>query len=132
MRPQALYDAQGIERCRLCTEETHKLLTAERQVLESRIQVLAKESAYLESFINVLELQASRPPSRTLTLPDEATRMRARLTAALKAQQQLVNIILHHYMIIQMELVSGGVMAMGQWKYSANHDTHAAYLTQLQ
>ena len=97
MHPQALYDAQGIERCRLCTEETHKLLTAERQVLESRIQVLAKESAYLESFINVLELQSSRPPSRTVILPEAATRMRTRLTAALRAQQQMLKTILDHY-----------------------------------
>ena len=64
MNQQMIYDAQGIERCRLCAEATHKFLTKERQVIESRIVGLSGEMAYLESFINVLELQLSMPPMR--------------------------------------------------------------------
>ena len=132
MNQRMLYDAQGIERCRRCAEETHKLLTTERRVLESRIGVLSGETVYLESFINVLELQLSRPPWRQVPLPEQAQRMRTKIVAALKAQLQLVKLLMQYYTSIQMEMVSSGVMATGCWQYAMNNEQHQAFLQLLQ
>ena len=132
MNQQMIYDAQGIERCRLCAEATHKFLTKERQVIESRIVGLSGEMAYLESFINVLELQLSRPPMRQVQLPEQVQHMRIKIVAALKAQLQLVKLLMQYYTSIQMEMVSSGVMATGLWQYAANSEQHKAVLQLLQ
>ena len=127
-----IYDAQGIERRRLCAEATHKFLTKERQVIESRIVGLSGEMAYLESFINVLELQQSRPPMRQVQLPEQVQHMRIKIVAALKAQLQLVKLLMQYYTSIQMEMVSSGVMATGLWQYAANSEQHKAVLQLMQ
>ena len=132
MNQQMIYDAQGIERCRPCAEATHKFLTKERQVIESRIVGLSGEMAYLESFINVLELQQSRPPRRQVQLPEQVQHMRVKIVAALKAQLQLVKLLMQYYTSIQMEMVSSGVMATGLWQYAANSEQHKAVLQLLQ
>ena len=132
MNQQMIYDAQGIERCRLCAEATHKFLTKERQVIESRIVGLSGELTYLESFINVLELQQSRPPRRQVQLPEQVQHMRVKIVAALKAQLQLVKLIMRYYTSIQMEMVSSGVMATGLWQYAANSEQHKAVLQLMQ
>ena len=132
MNQRTLYDAQGIERCRRCAEETHKLLTSERRVLESRIGHLSSESVYLESFINVLELQLSRPPWRQVPLPEQVQRMRARIVAALKAQLLLVKLLMQYYTSIQMAMVSSGVMASGSWQYATDNEQHQAFAQLLQ
>ena len=132
MNQRTLYDAQGIERCRRCAEETHKLLTSERRVLESRIGHLSSESVYLESFINVLELQLSRPPWRQVPLPEQVQRMRARIVAALKAQLLLVKLLMQYYTSIQMAMVSSGVMASGTWQYATDNEQHQAFAQLLQ
>ena len=132
MNQQMIYDAQGIERCRLCAEATHKFLTKERQVIESRIVGLSGEMAYLESFINVLELQQSRPPMRQVQLPEQVQHMRIKIVAALKAQLQLVKLIMQYYTSIQMEMVSSGVMATGNWQYAPNSEQHKAVLRMMQ
>ena len=132
MNQQMIYDAQGIERCRLCAEATHKFLTKERQVIESRIVGLSGEMAYLESFINVLELQQSRPPMRQVQLPDQVQHMRIKIVAALKAQLQLVKLLMQYYTSIQMDMVSSGVMATGLWQYAANSEQHKAVLQLMQ
>ena len=132
MNQQMIYDAQGIERCRLCAEATHKFLTKERQVIESRIVGLSGEMAYLESFINVLELQQSRPPMRQVQLPEQVQHMRTKIVAALKAQLQLVKLLMQYYTSIQMEMVSSGVMATGLWQYAANSEQHKAVLQLMQ
>ena len=132
MNQQMIYDAQGIERCRLCAEATHQFLTKERQVIESRIVGLSGEMAYLESFINVLELQLSRPPMRQVQLPEQVQHMRIKLVAALKAQLQLVKLLMQYYTSIQMEMVSSGVMATGLWQYAANSEQHKAVLQLMQ
>ena len=128
MNQQMIYDAQGIERCRLCAEATHKFLTKERQVIESRIVGLSGEMANLESFINVLELQLSRPPMRQVQLPEQVQHMRIKIVAALKAQLQLVKLLMQYYTSIQMEMVSSGVMATGLWQYAANSEQHKPVL----
>ena len=132
MNQRTLYDAQGIERCRRCAEETHKLLTSERRVLESRIGHLSSESVYLESFINVLELQLSRPPWRQVPLPEQVQRMRASIVAALKAQLLLVKLLMQYYTSIQMAMVSSGVMASGTWQYATDNEQHQAFAQLLQ
>ena len=132
MNQQMIYDAQGIERCRLCAEATHKFLTKERQVIESRIVGLSGEMTYLESFINVLELQLSRPPMRQVQLPEQVQHMRIKIVAALKAQLQLVKLLMQYYTSIQMEMVSSGVMATGLWQYAANSEQHKAVLQMMQ
>ena len=132
MNQQMIYDAQGIERGRLCAEATHKFLTKERQVIESRIVGLSGEMAYLESFINVLELQLSRPPMRQVQLPEQVQHMRIKIVAALKAQLKLVKLLMQYYTSIQMEMVSSGVMATGLWQYAANSEQHKAVLQLMQ
>ena len=132
MNQQMIYDAQGIERCRLCAEATHKFLTKERQNIESRIVGVSGEMTYLESFINVLELQQSRPPMRQVHLPEQVQHIRTKIVAALKAQLQLVKLIMQYYTSIQMEMVSSGVMAAGNWQYAQNNEEHKAVLLMLQ
>ena len=132
MNQQMIYDAQGIERRRLCAEATHKFLTKERQVIESRIVGLSGEMAYLESFINVLELQLSRPPMRQVQLPEQVQSMRLKIVTALRAQLQLVKLVMQKYTSIQMEMVSSGVLATGLWQYAVNNEQHKAVLQLMQ
>ena len=127
-----LHDAQGIERCRLCAEATHQFLNTERQVLERRIIVLSSELVYLESYINVLELQQCRPPSRQVQLPERVQRMQTKIMAALKAQHQLIKTIMQYYTRVQMEMVNGGIMAAGHWQYTQDIEEHKAVLLMLQ
>ena len=101
-------------------------------VLERRIIVLSSELVYLESYINVLELQQCRPPSRQVQLPEQVQNMRAKIVAAMKAQHQLVKLIMQYYTSIQMEMVSSGVMAAGHWQYAQNNEEHKAVLLMLQ
>ena len=129
---RVLHDAKGIERCRLCAEATHQFLTTERQVLERRILVLSSELVYLESYINVFELQQCRPPSRQVQLPEQVQRMQTKIMAALKAQHQLVKLIMQHYTRIQMEMVNGGIMAAGYWQCAQDIEEHKAVLLMLQ
>ena len=127
-----LHDAKGIERCRLCAEATNQFLKTERQVLERRIIVLSSELVYLESYINVLELQQCRPPSRQVQLPERVQRMQTKIMAALKAQHQLIKTIMQHYTRVQMEMVNGGIMAAGHWQYTQDIEEHKAVLLMLQ
>ena len=127
-----LHDAKGIERCRLCAEATHQFLTTERQGLERRILVLSNELGYLESHINVLELQQCRPPARQVLLPEPVQRMQNKIMAALKAQHQLIKTTIQHYMRVQMEMVNGGILAAGHWQYMQNIEEHKAVLLMLQ
>ena len=117
-----LHDAKAIERCRACAEAAHQFLTTERQVLERRILVLTNELGYLESHINVLELQRCRPPARQVLLPELVQRMQNKSLAALKAQHQLIKTTIQHYMRAQIDMVNGGVLAAGHWQYAHNTD----------
>ena len=128
MSPLMQHDAQGIERCRRCAEATQQMLKAERRNIEARILALSDEQVYLESFINVLELQVSRPPTRQVPLPVQVLNMRASLLQALRSQLHLVKLIMKYYARIQMEVVSSGVMAVSGWRYALNHDEHTAML----
>ena len=132
MNQQMLYDAQGIERCRLCAEATHKFLTKERQAIESRVIGLSNELVYLESYINVLELQQCRPPTRQVQLPAQVQHMRTKIIAAMKAQHQLVKLIMQYYTSMQMEMVSSGVMAVGNWQYAQDIEEHKVMMLRLQ
>ena len=108
------------------------MLNTERQAIEARILALSNEQVYLESFINVLELQESRPPTRQVQLPAQVQHMRARIIRALKSQQSLVKLIMQYYTHIQMEMVSSGAMAVGSWQYALNLDEHKAILRAMQ
>ena len=121
---KALHDAKAIERCRVCAEATHQLLTTERQVLERRILVLSKELGYLESHINVLELQRCRPPARQVPLPETVKRMQTKTLTVLKAQHQLIKDNIQYYMHAQINMVNGGVLAAGQWQYTQDQREH--------
>ena len=121
---RALQDARAIERCRACAEATHQLLTTERQVLERRILVLTNELGYLESHINVLELQRCRPPARQVLLPEMVQRMQNKILTALKAQHQMIKNTIQHYMRAQIDMVNGGVLAAGHWQYVQDMNEH--------
>ena len=127
-----LHDAKGIERCRLCAEAAHQFLTTERQVLERRILVLTNELGYLESHINVLELQQCRPPARQVILPATVQRMQSKILTTLKAQHQLIKQTVQNYTRAQIEMVNGGVLAAGHWQYSQNIDEHCDIMRTLQ
>ena len=121
---KALHDAKAIERCRACAEATHQLLTTERQVLERRILVLSKELGYLESHINVLELQRCRPPTRQVPLPETVKRMQTKTLTVLKAQHELIKDNIQYYMHAQINMVNGGVLTAGQWQYTQDKGEH--------
>ena len=128
---RALQDARAIERCRACAEATHQLLTTERQVLERRILVLTNELGFLESHINVLELQRCRPPARQVPLPEAVKRMQNKTLSALRAQHELIKDNIQYYMHAQINIVNGGVMAAGQWQYDPNKEEHLAIVQKL-
>ena len=121
---RALHDAKAIERCRACAEATHQFLTTERQVLERRILVLTNELGFLESHINVLELQRCRPPARQVPLPETMKRMQTKLLQALKAQHELIKDNIQYYMHAQINMVNGGVLAAGLWRYAQDEREH--------
>ena len=121
---RALHDAKAIERCRACAEATHQFLTTERQVLERRILVLTNELGFLESHINVLELQRCRPPARQVPLPETVQRMQNKTLSALKAQHQLIKDNIQYYMHAQINMVNGGVLVAGQWQYAQDKGEH--------
>ena len=121
---RALHDAKAIERCRACAEATHQFLTTERQVLERRILVLTNELGFLESHINVLELQRCRPPTRQVPLPETVKRMQTKTLSVLKAQHQLIKDNIQYYMHAQINMVNGGVLAAGQWQYAQDKGEH--------
>ena len=121
---RVLHDAKAIERCRACAEAAHQFLTTERQVLERRILVLTNELGYLESHINVLELQRCRPPARQVPLPELVQRMQNKILAALKAQHQMIKATIQRYMRAQIDMVNGGVLAAGHWQYAQDMNEH--------
>ena len=121
---RALHDAKAIERCRACAEAAHQFLTTERQVLERRILVLTNELGFLESHINVLELQRCRPPARQVPLPEAVQRMQNKTLAALKAQHQMIKDTIQYYMHAQINMVNGGVLAAGLWRYAQDEREH--------
>ena len=127
-----LQDAQGVERCRRCAEEMHLLLTKERQHIESNILELSREHGYLESHINVLELQGCRPPSRQVQLPEQVLQMRKKVVAAMKVQSQLLTYIMKYYTHMQIEMVSGGILAAGNWQYDKDIEVHKDWMLSLQ
>ena len=129
--PRMLHDAKAIERCRACAEAAHQFLTTERQVLERRILVLTNELGYLESHINVLELQRCRPPARQVLLPEMVQRMQNKILTALKAQHQMIKTTIQHYMRAQIDMVNGVVLAAGHWQYAHNMDEHNDILQRL-
>ena len=94
--------------------------------------MLSNELGYLESHINVLELQQCRPPARQVLLPEPVQRMQNKIMAALKAQHQLIKTTIQHYMRVQMEMVNGGILAAGHWQYMQNIEEHKAVLLMLQ
>ena len=121
---RVLHDAKAIERCRACAEAAHQFLTTERQVLERRILVLTNELGFLESHINVLELQRCRPPARQVPLPEAVQRMQNKTLAALKAQHQMIKDTIQYYMHAQINMVNGGVLAAGHWQYAQDMEEH--------
>ena len=121
---RVLHDAKAIERCRACAEAAHQFLTTERQVLERRILVLTNELGFLESHINVLELQRCRPPARQVPLPEAVQRMQNKTLAALKAQHQMIKDTIQYYMHAQINMVNGGVLAAGHWQYAQDMKEH--------
>ena len=125
-----LHDAQGVERCRQCAEAVHQLLTTERQVIERRILVLTYELGFLESHINVLEMQQCR--LRPCPLPEPVQRMQLKILTTLKAQHRLIKQTVQNYMRTQIEMVSGGVLAAGHWQYSQNINEHNDIMRMLQ
>ena len=130
--PKMLQDAQGIERCRQCAEEMNRLLKKERQHTENKILELSREQGYLESHINVLELQGCRPPSRQVLLPDPVLHMRKKVVAALKAQSQLITFLLKYYTNMQIEMVSGGVLVADTWQYDNDIEEHKDWMMSAQ
>ena len=100
--------------------------------MERRILELSREQGYLESHINVLELQMCRPPSRQVQLPAQVQQMRSKIIAAMKAQSHLVKLIMQYYTSMQMEMVSSGVMAAGNWQYAQDIEEHKVMMLKLE
>ena len=99
-------------------------------MLERRILVLTYELGYLESHINVLELQQCRlQPCR---LPEPVQRMQSKILTTLKAQHRLIKQTVQNYTRAQIEMVNGGVLAAGHWQYSQNIDEHSDIMRTLQ
>ena len=126
--PKMLQDAQGIERCRRCAEEMNSLLKKERQHIENKILELSREQGYIESFINVLELQLTRPPARRVPLPEPVLCTRKKTLAALKAQSQLISFLLQAYTNMQIEMVSCGAMVTDTWHYDKDIEQHKNWM----
>ena len=121
-------DAQGIDRSRKCAEELNGFLKQERQSIEKKILDLTKEQGYIESHINVLELQATRPPSRRVPLPAPVLTTRKKTLAALKAQSQLISFLLQTFTKTQIEMVSCGAIVTDSWYYDKDIEQHKNWL----
>ena len=128
MNAKMLHDAQGIERCRKCAEEMNGYLKKERQSIENKILDLSREQGYIESHINVLELQQSRPPARQVTLPAPVLCTRKKMIAALKAQSQLISFLLQAYTNTQIEMVSCGAIVTDTWHYDKDIEQHKNWM----
>ena len=123
--PRAIYDAQGVERCRACAKATFDYINKERSDLEKKLVGLTGERANLESFINTLELQLSRPPERIVDLPIEVQQMRKKMIQILRAQLCLVKELQATYTKGMLEITSNeSMMTGGLWQYGDNVNRH--------
>ena len=123
-------DAQGIDRSRKCAEEINGFLKKERQSIEKKILDLTKEQGYIESYINVLELQMTRPPARRVPLPAPVLNTRKKTLAALKAQSKLISYLLQSYTQTQIEMVSCGAIVTDGWYYDKDIEQHKVWLNE--
>ena len=123
-------DAQGIDRSRKCAEELNGFLKKERQSIEKNILDLTKEQGYIESHINVLELQVARPPSRQVPLPAPVYSTRKNTLAALKAQSKLISYLLQTFTQTQIEMVSCGAIVTDGWYYDKDIEQHKGWLSE--
>ena len=121
-------DALGVDRCRVCADELNGFLKLERQNIEKKILDLTKEQGYIESHINVLELQLARPPARRVPLPEPVLCTRKKTLAALKAQSKLISHLLRNYTQTQIEMVSCGAIVTDGWYYDKDIEQHKNWL----
>ena len=121
-------DALGIDRSRVCADELNSFLKQERQNIEKKILDLTKEQGYIESHINVLELQLTRPPARRVPLPEPVLCTRKKTLAALKAQSQLISYLLQSYTNTQIEMVSCGAIFTDSWYYDKDIEQHKNWM----
>ena len=123
--PRAIYDAQGVERCRACAKATYDYLNKERRDMEVKLVALTGEQANLESFINILELQLSRPPERKVDLPVEVQYMRERMCQVLLKQLNLVKELQQLYTKGMLEVTANAcMMSGGLWQYGDDVNRH--------
>ena len=123
--PRAIYDAQGVERCRACAKATFDHLNKERHDLEKKLVGLTGEQANLESYINILELQLSRPPERNVDLPVEVQYMRERMNQVLRKQLNLVKELQKLYTKGMLEVTANAcMMTGGLWQYGDDVNRH--------
>ena len=121
-------DALGIDRCRICADELNTLLKQERQNIERKILDLTKEQGYIESHINVLELQMARPPARSVPLPAPVSNTRTKTLATLKAQSRLISYLLQTFTQVQIEMVSCGAILTDGWYYDKDIEQHKGWI----
>ena len=123
--PRAIYDAQGVERCRACAKATYDYLNKERRDMEKKLVALTGEQANLESYINILELQLSRPPERNVNLPVEVQYMRERMCQVLLKQLNLVKELQKLYTKGMLEVTANAcMMSGGLWQYGDDVNRH--------
>ena len=130
MHARIYQDAQGIDRCRKCAEELNGFLKKERQNIEKKILDLSREQGYIESHINVLELQLTRPPARRVPIPEPVLCTRKKTLAALKAQSQLISFLLQTFTKTQIEMVSCGTLVTDTWHYDKDIEQHKNWMTE--
>ena len=121
-------DALGIDRSRVCADELNGFLKQERQNIEKKILDLTKEQGYIESHINVLELQLARPPARHVPLPAPVYNTRTKTLATLKAQSRLISYLLQTFTQAQIEMVSCGAIVTDGWYYDKDIEQHKGWL----
>ena len=121
-------DALGIDRSRICADEINGLLKKERQNIEKKILDLTQEQGYIESYINVLELQLARPPARHVPLPAAVLNTRKKTLASLKAQSRLISYMLQTFTQVQIEMVSCGAILTDGWYYDKDIEQHKNWL----
>ena len=110
----------------------NSLLKKERQHIENNILELSREQGYIESHINVLELQECRPPARQVLLPAPFLHTRKKVVAALKAQSQLISFLLQNYTNMQIEMVSCGALVADTWLYDKDIEKHKDWMKSAQ
>ena len=128
MHARIYQDAQGIDRCRVCADELNSFMKKERQNIEMKIMDLTREQGYIESHINVLELQLTRPPARRVPLPAPVIGTRNKTLAALKAQSKLLSYLLQAYTNMQIEMVSCGAIVADTWHFDKDIEQHKRWL----